>query len=85
MRRAVYMNGLFGPLPDPPDTRLVKAIAKLEEIVCTTGEDAGVIYKSQDSPTVYDPQLHVQVYQYQHFSELGDALIELHQILKGEL
>jgi len=50
---------------------------KLEEIVCTSGVDAGVIYKSTESPTYYDNELKCQVYKHEHFSELGDSLVKL--------
>ena len=51
----------------------------LEQIVVTDGEDAGVILKSSESPTEFCPALNGQVYIHEHFSELGDALVKLHQ------
>lgn len=50
---------------------------KLEEIVCTSGVDAGVIYKSIESPTYYDTRFRCQVYKHKYFSELGDSLVKL--------
>ncbi len=61
--------------------RLASAIEKLETIVVPDGVDAGVIWLSQESPTHYDAELKGQVYEHENFSPLGDALVELHQIL----
>ena len=53
--------------------------AKLAEIVCTEGCDAGVVMLSQDGPT--HPETHggrpIQVYDHEYFSPLGDALMEI--------
>lgn len=60
----------------------IKAIRDdLEEIVCTQGEDSGVILKSWESPThtAVVSGVKCQVYDLEHFSELGDALIEAHR------
>lgn len=77
--------GLFGePVKEPADIRLVRAIVLLKEIVEVEGEDAGVIYKSVESPTTYDATIECQVYKHQYFSELGDALLELYYNLIGE-
>lgn len=58
-----------------------EAIKKLEDIVCVNHPDDGVVYLSNDSPTYYSEKLKCRVYQHEHFSPLGDALIELHEIL----
>lgn len=58
-----------------------KVLEKLSEIVCTTPPDDGVVLLSNDSPTHYDPVRKVQVYDHEHFSPLGDALIELHDLI----
>ena len=55
---------------------------KLEEIVVTDGVDKGVILLSQDGPTHYDKELKCQVYDHEHFSPLGDALIELYDMIQ---
>lgn len=52
---------------------------KLERIVVTEGEDAGVVLLSQEGPThpeVVGGRI-VQVYDHEYFSPLGDALMEL--------
>jgi hypothetical protein len=56
---------------------------KLEEIVCTVGQDRGVVLLSNDGPTHYDAEQKCQVYDHENFSPLGDALIELHDMLTG--
>ena len=56
---------------------------KLEEIVCTVGQDRGVVMLSNDGPTHYDAEQKCQVYDHENFSPLGDALIELHDMLTG--
>lgn len=60
------------------------ATQKLEVIVCTVGCDAGVVMLSEDGPTHWDPVTKCYVYDHEYFSPLGDALIDLHQTLKGE-
>jgi hypothetical protein len=59
--------------------KLAAVRAKLEEIVCTEGCDAGVVMLSQDGPT--HPEVikgvALQVYDHEYFSPLGDALIEV--------
>jgi len=61
--------------------RLRKCLAtmreKLEAIVCTDGEDAGLIMVSDMAPTSYDPTLGCEVYKHIYFSPLGDALMDL--------
>ncbi len=54
---------------------------KLEEIVCTEGIDAGVVLKSEQGSTKYDPELKCNVYVHEYFSPLGDALIELYELI----
>lgn len=60
-----------------------RAIKQLESIVCTEGCDRGVVLVSHESPTHYDPEEKCQVYDHENFSPLGDALIALHDTLKG--
>lgn len=53
----------------------------LEEIVCTKGEDKGVVLKDHNSHThaeVVNGET-VFVYDNEYFSELGEALIKLHE------
>lgn len=66
-----------------PEERLKLIRVKLQEIVCVEGVDKGVIFKNSESQTYYDAELKASVYKHQHFSELGDALIELWE-LTGE-
>lgn len=63
--------------------RLLKAKQLLEKIVCTEGEDEGLILVSNEAPTTYSERLGCFVYDHLHFSELGDALIELYGIVTG--
>lgn len=63
--------------------RLETARTKLAEIAVTEGEDSGVIWLSTESPTYFDAELGVHVYEHEHFSQLGDALVELARILEG--
>ena len=58
--------------------------SELEWIVCTEGEDAGVFFLSPESESKYDPNLNCHVYQHEHFSELGDALIGLWKLVSPE-
>lgn len=59
------------------------ARAKLETIVCVHDPDMGVVMLSNDGPCRWDEELKAHVYIHEHFSPLGDALIELHGILSG--
>lgn len=60
---------------------------QLEEIVCTEGEDRGVILKSWDSPMHLEKvgAVEMSVYDHQNFSELGDALIKLYDYVRQAL
>jgi hypothetical protein len=60
---------------------IAAARSRLDEIAVTEGDDSGVIWLSPESPTHYQGDL--CVYDHEHFSELGDALVELANILKG--
>lgn len=64
------------------EKRLQKIQIFLEGIVCTTGEDAGVILLSTESPTNYDAEKKCQVYELEYFSPLGNALMELWEMVK---
>lgn len=63
------------------ETRVAEAAKKLEAIVCVAEPDRGVVLLSYDGPTHCDPAAKCQVYDHQNFSPLGDALIELHDLL----
>lgn len=63
--------------------RLTAIQKKLENIVCTKRPDDGVVLLSEYGPTTFDPELQIQVYDHEHFSPLGDALIELYEIAGG--
>ena len=64
------------------EKKLAEARELLEAIVCTEGEDKGVILVDHESPTYYEPKVEAWVYKHEHFSPLGDALIKLHEKLK---
>lgn len=57
-----------------------EVLADLESIVCTEGCDSGIIMISDESPTHKDDEGR-SVYDYEHFSPLGDALVALHRKL----
>lgn len=59
-----------------------EALGDLANIVCTDDVDGGVVLLSNDSPTHYDSERNCQVYNHEHFSPLGDALVALHKKLK---
>lgn len=61
-----------------------KAKEKLKEIVIPDGIDAGVVLLSNDGPTHWSEEHQCFVYEHEYFSPLGDALIELWNILNGE-
>ena len=54
----------------------------LRAIVVTEGCDAGVVLLSHESPCHYDAAMECEVYDHDHFSPLGDALVELHNALE---
>lgn len=58
-------------------------LAILETIVCTVPPDDGVVLLSNDGPSHYDSEAECVVYDHEHFSPLGDALIKLHDVLQG--
>ncbi len=64
------------------DTAEVEALlTKLQTIVCHDGCDAGVVYLDQEGKTHYDEEQQCQVYDLEFFSPLGQALMELHQMI----
>jgi len=66
---------------DAAELALFKSRVLLDQIVVAEGCDSGVILKSWESPTMYDPEIKGQVYKHEHFSELGDALVALHGLI----
>lgn len=62
---------------------LGEAVSDLEKIVCTKSPDDGVILLSNEAPTHFDSQRNCEVYDHEHFSPLGDALIALHEHLRS--
>jgi len=66
--------------------RLVYACEQLKHIVCTEGEDAGVILLDHEGST-HPKEINgrtVQVYDHDYFSPLGDALIHLYETLHSQ-
>lgn len=51
---------------------------RLEEIVVTEGDDTGIFLIDPDTTCHYDPRLKCMVYDNPYFSDLGEALVELH-------
>lgn len=64
---------------------LGKVRAAIGEIVCTGGEDAGVVYLSNEAPTDWDEKLGCAVYRHECFSPLGDALVALHRLSSANI
>lgn len=67
-------------------SRLASIREKLEQIVCVKEPDAGVVLLSSDSPmheTIIDGKRY-QTYSMDHFSPLGDALIEVWQLTQEQ-
>ena len=62
--------------------KLQKIKEKLEEIIIPDGIDKGLILKSWDNPTYWDEERQISMYKYENFCELGDALIELHEMIE---
>ena len=54
----------------------------IDKIVVSEGIDAGVILLSDESPTHFDKDVNCQVYEYEYFSPLGDALVALAKLAK---
>lgn len=64
----------------------VKALAEqLEQIVCVVPPDDGVVLLSNEGPVHYDAEQQCNVYDHEHFSPLGDALIAMHDKLTALL
>lgn len=67
-------------------SRLAAIREKLEQIVCVKEPDAGVVLLSSESPmheTIIDGERY-QTYSMDHFSPLGDALIEVWQLTQEQ-
>lgn len=60
-----------------------KILDKLEFIVVTEGDDKGIVLLSSDGATHYDEASKCQVYDHENFSPLGDALIELFDMINS--
>lgn len=76
---ATHMGEQLGParVATLEDARLAKARELLESIVCTEGEDRGIVLVDHEAPTVWDDTLKCDRYTHDNFSPLGDALIKL--------
>jgi len=59
---------------------LLEIRLKLAEVVCTKEPDRGVVMLSQEGTSHWDAERGGQVYDHEHFSALGDALIELYEL-----
>lgn len=70
---------------DEAVAKLTAIRAKLETIVCTDEIDRGVVLLSSEGTTHKEVigGKEVSVYDHEHFSPLGDALIELWQMSSG--
>lgn len=63
--------------------RIEAAQKVLETIVCTVPPDDGVVLLSNEAPAHWDDEANCSVYEHEHFSPLGDALIKLRDALAG--
>lgn len=70
------------------ECELERQLAAIQEaipnIVCTEGEDAGVVLLSNDGVTHYDKERDCQVYELEYFSPLGEALMALHKLAQAD-
>lgn len=66
------------------EERIQQIAEALEQIVCTEGEDAGVVLLSNEGPTHYSEALKCEVYDHDYFSPLGDALIAAWKLTQPE-
>ena len=64
------------------ETQLKEARELLEAVVCTVEPDKGVVLVDHESATYWCHEANAWIYKHEHFSPLGDALIELHEKLK---
>jgi hypothetical protein len=64
------------------EEQLREARELLEGIVCTKEPDKGVILVDHESQTYWCHERRAWVYKHENFSQLGDALIELHEKLQ---
>lgn len=64
--------------------RLLEAVIDVREsihkIVVVKGDDSGVVLLSDEGSTKFDEQLQAHIYEHEHFSPLGDALVALHHM-----
>ena len=63
--------------------QLTESRESLKQIVCTEGQDRGLVLQDHESPTKYNEVLKFHVYEHDNFSPLGDALISLWEQLQG--
>ena len=63
------------------EKKLEEARLLLEEIVCVKDPDKGVILVSSNSSASWCDHAQAWIYENEHFSPLGDALIKLHEKL----
>lgn len=76
-------NGQMPHVSDEIRSRLAAlagVIERLPEIVCTEPPDDGVVLLSYDGPTHPDPETGISTYNHEHFSPLGDALMDLWRV-----
>lgn len=66
------------------EEQIAEARVLLESIVCVKDPDKGVVLVDHESSTYWCQKRRAWVYKYEHFSPLGDALIELHEKLKDQ-
>lgn len=66
------------------EAQLEEALTLLEEIVCVKEPDKGVVLVDHELLTYWCHEVKAWVYKHEHFSPLGEALIELHEKLKEQ-
>lgn len=65
-----------------PEQKLEAIKSKLNAIMDTEGEDAGVIMLDAQGSCKWDADLKCNVYKNRYFSPLGDALMEIYELVK---
>ena len=66
-----------------PEQRLAEIARIISTAIETVGEDAGVVILDYQGTTYFDHELKAHVYDHEYFSPLGDALMAVFKLAKG--
>jgi len=69
---------------DELENKIAVMRSAIEQIVCTHEDDRGVILLSSESPCSFDAMRNGWVYEHEHFSELGEAMVSLWKMTNPE-